>query len=228
MSSAESLSELVRRIIDSDPELRQCIERGVVNYSEVARRIKPAVEEVIGGQVSIDAVKTAVMRYARRLRGKSEQRSRLVKVLAESSLELRTDVAVATLKLTALEKIANRVSSLLGSARLLLLLQSLTTVTVIASSDAMRDILSQIPRSDVLDYQESQTAIIIVSPREVITTPGFIAYVAELLASNGINISQIESVYTDTVIVLSRQDALKAFTLLDQAIRMARRMLHEA
>ena len=219
---AEAIAELVRRVIDADPELRRCLERGVANYSEVARRVKAAVEEALGRSVSLEAVKAAVTRYARRLRSGGEGLGgSLLDVLGRSSLELMTDVFVATVRLEALRRLADAFPSLAGRARPLLLLQATRTVTVVAGSEVVEEV-KRIAGGDLVEIQEGQSVIVVVSPREVVSTPGFIAHIASLLASNGINISQIESVYTDTVIVLDRRDALRAFELLDQAIRMAR------
>ncbi len=224
---SESLANLVRRLIDADPDLRRCLELGIVNYSEVARRLKKAVEEVLEREVSVEAVKAAVVRYARRLReegGGSEVKG-LLKVLAASSLELRTDIVVATVRLTALPRLAAQVGEAMNSSRLLLLLQATNTVTVIGDREAVEKVIGVLEEDEVIEVQEGQAVIVVRSPREVVDTPGFMAYVTGLLASNGINISQVESVYTDTVIVLEHRDALRAFTLLDQAIRMARTMV---
>ncbi len=222
-----SLADVVRSIVDADPELRACLARGVVNYSELARRIKPLVEEAAGGPASFEAVKTALIRYARKLRESGPPPAgRLLEILARSSLELRTNIVVATVRLQALPKLVSQLPKLMGRTRLLLLLQAMNTVTVIVGEEAFSEIERLLGPDDVVEVQRGQTVIIVVSPPEVVRTPGFMAYITGILASNGINISQVESVYTDTVLVLSHKDALKAFTLLEQAVRTARRLLN--
>ena len=72
-----------------------------------------------------------------------------------------------------------------------------------------------------------QAVLVIVSPKDVVEVPGFIAHVTGILASNGINISQIESVYTDTILVMKLDDALKAFQLLREAIEVAKKSIEE-
>jgi hypothetical protein len=55
--------------------------------------------------------------------------------------------------------------------------------------------------------------------------PGVIAYVASVLSQHGVNIVHIESCYTDTVIVVSKEDLERAFTLIVRHIEGAREML---
>jgi aspartokinase len=57
-------------------------------------------------------------------------------------------------------------------------------------------------------------ALILISPPRVETTPGFVAFVSQLLASRNINIVEFISCSTNTVIVLDSKDALEAFSLL--------------
>jgi hypothetical protein len=224
--SERSLAEIVRSIVDSDPELRACLARGVVNYSELARKLKPLVEEASGLPASVEAVKTALIRYARKLReaGTTPGR-RLLEILARSSLELRTNIVVATVRLHALPKLAPEVVKLMGRARLLLILQGINTVTLIVSGEEFSEVERLLEADDIVDIQRNQTVIVVVSPPEVVRTPGFMAYVTGILAANGINISQVESVYTDTILVLSHRDAMKAFTLLEQAVKTARKLV---
>jgi hypothetical protein len=46
------------------------------------------------------------------------------------------------------------------------------------------------------------------------TTPGFVAFVTQLLASRNLNIVEFISCSTNTIIILSPKDALSAFSLL--------------
>jgi hypothetical protein len=226
--SVESVAGLVRAAVDADPCLRECLARGLANYSEVARRLKPVLEARLGSEVSLDAIKTALIRYARRLAEGGESgllQSKLLWLLASSSVELKSDVSVVVVKPAAYTRIAGRVAGLADGARLLLVLQSLAAVTLVADSEAYRQLEPLLEAGDVVEVWEGQAALIIVSPKDVVSVPGFIAYIAGLLASNNINIQQIESVYTDTITVLSPDDTVKAYQLITTAISLARQLL---
>jgi len=225
----QSLSGIVRRIVDADPCIRECLARGVVNYSELARRIKPLVEAESGRGASLEALKAALLRYSHRLKSGEQEtpQHRLLEVLARSALELRTGVVVATVRLHVLPKLAQVVAELIGKSRLLFLMQSITSVTVTVSSEYFDEIVRRLGEESFIEIYRDHAVLVIVSPREVIEVPGFIAHVTGILARNGINISQIESVHTDTILVMKLEDALKAFQLLREAIEVAKKTIEE-
>lgn len=228
--AAQSLSEVVRRLVDADPCVRECLARGIANYSELARRLKRLAEESAGRSASLEAVKAALLRYASRLRehGAGTPQRKLLEVLAGSALELRTGVTVATVKLQALPQLVRAAAELAGRTRLLFLMQSVSSATIIVSSEHFNHIERRVGRENFIEVYPDQTVLVIASPPSVVETRGFIAHVTGILARNGININQIESVYTDTILVLSVNDAIKAFQLLREAIETAKRSLEEA
>ena len=57
-------------------------------------------------------------------------------------------------------------------------------------------------------------ALILLSPERVEVTPGFVAFITQLLASRSINIVEFISCSTNTIIILDTPDALHAFSLL--------------
>jgi aspartokinase len=57
-------------------------------------------------------------------------------------------------------------------------------------------------------------ALVLLSPDRVETTPGFVAFITQLLGGHDINIIEFISCFTNTIIVLDSKDALKAFSLL--------------
>lgn len=225
MAGEPRLSEVVRRIVDTDPVLQECLARGVANYSETARRIKPMVDREVGYSASLEAIKTALIRYAHRLRerGSAAEASKPQLVLARSSLELRMGVTVLVARHGALRRLARLLPDVMGRARLLFVMQSVAGVVVIVSRE-YADAVTRELGDEVIESYPDRSVIVIASPRDVITTPGFLSYVTGLLSRNGINVEQIESVYTDTIIVVSPKDALRAFQLLTTAIEEAKAM----
>ncbi len=225
-----SLSRIVRRLVNADPCVRECLARGLVNYSELARRIAASITQQTGTPPNPDSIKVALIRYSKKLRREPEPvpQRKLLEILARSALELRTGISVATVRLTALPRLAEAAGEVIGRARLFFLLQSLTSVTVIASDELFDRIVERVGRENFIRVYRDQTVLIIVSPEDVVGTPGFIAYIANILAENGVNINQIESVYTDTLLVMDTAEALRAFQLLREALEVAKRGVAEA
>jgi aspartokinase len=66
----------------------------------------------------------------------------------------------------------------------------------------------------VIATHENASAIIIHSGEKLEALPGFVAFVASLLAEQNINIIEFVSCYTETLLIVSRSDALKSHELL--------------
>lgn len=66
----------------------------------------------------------------------------------------------------------------------------------------------------MLKVREDAAAIIIHSEERLEVLPGFVAFIASLLAEQNINIIEFVSCYTETLIVVSKSDSMKSYGLL--------------
>jgi len=220
-----SVSQAVAEVLMGDPVLRQCIARRVVNYRRLARVLQPAVSRVLGREVPVDTIKVALLRYSRTVGEEGGVRREVLEVLARSSVELRTDITIVIVRSAALSYLARLLPRLLSGARFVAIMQSALAATLVLDHATAEELLKEVGEGDIIEVQRGQAAIVIVSPREIMRVPGVIAYVASVLSQHGVNIVHIESCYTDTVIVVSKEDLERAFTLIVRHIEGAREML---
>ena len=206
------VSRIVEAIVRSDPCLQSMLEKGLLNLSKTAEWITNTLENS-HHYITPEAVKTALSRLKRRLTGENTGPVRAAELLTKSSLELRGDVAVITYPLTALKQLASIVSKLAGSSRILLLFQGVTTITLTIGEEHADQVLEEISVEPVYASRK-RSLLIIISPIEIINTKGFLSHITTILANTGINIEQAMSVHTDTVLVLSPEDAEKAYKTL--------------
>jgi len=103
--------------------------------------------------------------------------------------------------------------------------QGIRTLTIVADTDVVRQLASRFERESVEEVYLGQAAVVVESPKVIISTPGVIAYMTTILAFHGINITQVISTYTDTFFILSREKALEAYALLRRAVEEARARL---
>ena len=145
------------------------------------------------------------------LRGFDE---RLVELVwNSSSLELKSDLTVVSVGLDSYMDVLKLIAELRGRARFLSVVQSASAITVIIDREHTNQVLEALGQR-VLYHKAGVSAIIMVSPDEVIATPGFVAVITSLLSMNGVNILQLLSCHRDTIIILSEEDSRKAFQLL--------------
>jgi len=220
-----SISEVVRRVLNNHPSLLDCIKLGVVNYSSLARVIVDEVKELGNfNEVSVNAVKMGIVRFSESLKSKKLIEDTIKELISRSTVELQTDLKLITLRRETLITKLNELMHILMRARFFQLTQGTKTFTLVVSEDVCNDVLRLFDKDVIEDVINDQSAIILISPKEIISVPGVISYITSLLSWYGVNITQIISCYIDTILVLNRSDALKAYSLIEELILQLRRV----
>ncbi len=216
-----SVAEAVKKLIDAEPSLKECLEAGIINYTRMAKKLKPIIEKILEKEVSFEAIKASLIRYGRTT-NEPRWRPGILRILARSILEIRTGISAVTVRLHMMPRITSIVNNLLGHARFLAVIQGLNNVTLIVSDEHYGEILGKLGRENLVEEIRGESALVIISPKEIIRTPGFLAYVMDLLGRNGINVLQAVSYYTETMILVSSDDLMKAFKIISDAIELAK------
>jgi aspartokinase len=188
----KSVAQQVREAIRMRPSLLDSLKMGIVNYSALARMLQ---EEI--GDGSIEAVKAAVIRIAEDLSKEWKLQEEEVRgILKESKVRLQDKIAVliSPIKLD----IPYLVTAYLTDSY----------VYIVDQTGLSNDIPKQV------QIMNNLVALVLLSPDRVETTPGFVAFITQLLGGHDINIIEFISCFTNTIIVLDARDALKAFSLL--------------
>ena len=220
-----SVAEAVRIIVSSNLPLLECLRAGVVNYTWASEKIMSDVIKLTGKRkVSLDAIKAALIRYQQELEseGKAEL-ERVASIIARSTIELQNDISVITVRKFAIERHIDDIFSLASEARFFNLTQGRKSYTITISSEDTEKILSKIGEEELLELLNNQAAIVLISPQEITATPGVISFVSRTLFVRGINITQIISCYTDTIIVVRKHQAVDALKALEESINACRR-----
>ncbi|MCS7119943.1 MAG: hypothetical protein RMJ07_05410 [Nitrososphaerota archaeon] len=219
----DSLSKAVQTLIDNDSSIRDALERGYANYSAVARLLKPKIEEVLGRTVTISGLTTAVKRAKRY----GTPRADSLKIIAESTINLRTHVAKISLEKTRRNLEKARLLSADFPEAFFQVLEGATTLTLITDQKIFGKVCSTFPSEEILEKKEDLAAIILQSPKEIVNTPGCISIFYSLLSRWQINIEETISCYNETIIIIRMEDAPKSFSLMTELISNTGRMLKE-
>lgn len=222
-----SIAEAARLIVSGRPSIVDGLRLGVINFSALADMIKEQVMEMVGKEsVNVDSIKMALMRYAEELTSKKQLlEKQITEVAANSILELKNDVAVLTINQKGFIVRIDQIFKSINSFRFLQLTQGTDTFTVVTDLQSKEKIVEVVGEANVVLEIEDQSAIVIISPKQIIEVAGVIAYITDLLSTNGINITQIISCYTDTLLIVDRKDALRAYQILENKILSLRKIL---
>ena len=215
-----SISKTVQTLIDEDLSLQDALQRDYANYSAIARMLIPKIKETENEEINIESVITSVKRAKTNytiLQGK------ITKVVAESDLNIRTDMAKVSVDRTRknLEQIRKTLATFSGE--FLQVIEGNSVVTLISDLYSFNKISSIFDKTDVVDQKQNLATVIIRSPDEITSTPGCVQAFYNAVSRRHINIEETMSCYTETIIVLAMEDVSKAFAALTDLITEARR-----
>ncbi len=210
----QSITRSVKAIVDNDLAFQDALQRGYVNYSAMARMIKPSISAILGRDVSIDSIVTAL----KRIRSSYITPSKgISSIIAGSKVNVRTDVAKVSIIKTrsTIEKISIPLREYYDS--FISVSEGIKSVTMIFD-DIILEKMKTLFNEHILEYEDDLAAIIVESPEEIIKTPGCALVFYNQLARRRINIEDTISCYTDTIIVVKMDDVARAFNALTELI----------
>ncbi len=225
MVSRVSVSSAVRDEINFDLSIQDALARDYVNVSALARMLVPRIEQRVGSRVNKESVITAL----KRLRGIYSPASQEIRaVIAESIVNVRTHVSKISVEKT--KKTLQTVSSMLSSHQqdFIQVSESLSAITLIYDQRLHRKVKEELSNADILEEGEDYAAITVLSPIEIITTPGCIISFYSQLARRHVNVEDTVSCHTDTIIVVKMRDVGRAFDALTDLINEERKRLEES
>ncbi|TSC58813.1 MAG: hypothetical protein Greene041619_359 [Candidatus Peregrinibacteria bacterium Greene0416_19] len=209
-----TVARAVERALEDHPLSGQAMQAGIVNYSALARELKPVVESILLQPVSEGAVTIALKRQAVRLRKRPPPpllrhpvrnialRSGLTAFIYQNSPRLQ-DIHRRLIDATGHGDDAfihfaqgSRESSFLVSDNLLPVLRKLTT------------------REAQTACYPDLTAIGVRMPPEVMTLPGVFAPFVQALGWKEVSIYQIVSHFTEITFIVSDADADRALRVI--------------
>ncbi len=216
------MASIVRGLVFTKPFIRGCLAEGVVNYSALSRLLAEELR-ARGIHASLGAIKMALIRLREEVvESEKELRVKLKRVLGSTVLQLQSDLVVVTVrKHPVIAKLPAIVRSM-EMARFFQILQGVNTFTFIVSRENLEELLRNIGREDVVEILGDQAAVILVSPRDIVETPGVVALIASTLYENDVNITQIVSCYSDTIVLVNASKAWEAYRVLETLIKSMR------
>lgn len=169
--------------------------QGIVNHSALARLI----QKEIGGEKNLEAIKAAIMREKNRLiEGEDLRTEKVLQLLKRTKTTLRDKIAIVI-------------------SRLKLDIPYIVRASLSDSLVYMVDETKlRLEEARGIYIHRNLVALMLTSPKDVEDTPGFVAFIAQLLASRAINVKEFISCHTDTIIVLEPEDATQVLSILQQ------------
>ena len=219
-----SITDAVAEVLDDLHSIRPALRDGLVNFSALARHIKPLVRQRLGAEVvSDDAIIMAIRRYVVKSLAKDfsdktlEELSKCSLLLREQMVNLHF-VRSAKLYHKLLEFEAKKVDW--GKGEKMYIIQRTEEISVIASKKFTDELVRIADKKDILMLIENLTLLSITQDVEGIETPGLWCFFLDRLED--INIFGIFSTFSMLSILVREEDAAKAYERINRGLMQLR------
>ena len=210
-----TIGELVNQYLKNHPFIEQAIEDDLINYSSLARQIKPRIEKELMKRIEASAVGMALRRAAQHIKKRNKKypiirpeelivRSGIVEYTFEKSETISSAVALF-LQETAQEKIYFSVVT-----------EGVFEVAVIMSMQSEHIAKKIFRKEKITARQDKISAVTLRLPTQNVVVPGVYHRFLQKLAWENINIIDIVSTLTEFTILLSEKEVDRAFKLLKE------------
>lgn len=210
-----STSQALEEIIKQSPLLESALAEGIVNYSSLARILRPKIEKKLFKNVKEGAIVMALKRISVKFKKTLPQNGSLLSQLGD--ITIRSNLVEYTF-LNSLES-SIRQSKILQDAAgdkdvFITISHGVGQVTIIASAAIENEIIEVFKEEKLISTFKNLSSLTIKIPIEATKTPGGYYSILKYLAWEGINIIEVVSTFTELTIVLESKYIDKAFTIL--------------
>ena len=186
-----SVANYVRLYLKNKPYMLEALEKGIVNLSELSRQIGKETKIK-----NVGAIKAALRRFSENLQKEKKRcEERALRLLKKSKIKLLDKVTVVISESP-------------------LNIEKLAEVKLENAYVYIVESVENLPTNDTIDVHRDCGMVVVSSPPEIEKVPGVVAYLTSLLAWENINVIEFISCYTDTILIVEREDVLKTIEIL--------------
>ena len=207
-----SITKQTQKYIQEHPTVKDCLKRGLVNYSALAREI--AFELGLDTKKNFDALLISARRYQAKVKGEKSSQDRVLSILKQSRIEIKNRMVAFVLEKDSpnaiLIDVENQVKK---SGEIIHVIEGASAITLITVSEFSKQIQKSLKRH-IIRENPNLVEVVLKSPKEIETTTGIMGYLCSLLGENDVNIVETMSCWTDTIFVIHEKYLSKAMELL--------------
>lgn len=208
----KSTAELTNDYINEHPHVKNCLKKGLINYSALARHISR--ELGIKKKSSEAAILIASRRRREELKREFSREREVSKLLLNSEIEIKNRMAVFILsKSVRFESLEKMQVCIKKESGLFYVLEGSDNYTIITQARFIR-LIEKNAKNGVIKSSRNMVLINIKSPKEIEIIPGVLSYLTSLFAENGVNIHECLSCWTDTIFIIRSGDLNKSLKFL--------------
>ena len=205
-----TVPEATKKIVERSRYLSEAISKKIINYSSLARYIKPELEQMLLKKISNASIIMALTRLESDFQPKFRQNN-IFKAIPE--IIVHSNLFFATLPNNDIQGLSILIARDASSRSLFLKNQGIHETSFILSQDLFEKYRNTIEsKNHVLENNVSTISIYL--PAEALKTSGIYYFFLKSLAWEGMNILEIVSTLSELTIVVSDSDTERTFSII--------------
>ncbi len=214
----ESVSSMVKRLLNQKPFLLEAFERGILSYGSLALEFKPIIEQSLNKEVKESAIVMALRRYAEDVQRKapSIRENRL-----SCEIVMKTNICDFNMRKT--ENLLPRLKELYGMVNLgrgdfLNVTIGNDEISIAVSDKYEQEVREFLGDQENLDFRDGLVSLTLIFSGDFLHTPGVVFQALRKLAWENINVYEIISTMTELTVVIERNDSTRGYEALQEFI----------
>ncbi len=217
---AESVSSCVKRIVDKSPFIGEMLTLGILSFSNYAALISDEVERSMGKSAKSSAIVMALRRYGEDLR-----RTNSIRDTSNVDYQIVMKTNIFDINLVRRDSFIGKLGSLydqISTEKGDFLNITLGSHEIsLAVSEKYRPLITELTKDEeILNKEDDLVALSLVFTGDFLQTPGIVYEAVRHLAWQQINVIEIVSTMNELTFVISREDSMRAFDVLQSFLRV--------
>ena len=214
---AGNITEQVKFLINSNPTIQDAIALGIVNYSSLAKVLLPEVEKQIGDKVSEQAVVMAARRHSTKIESAGEKKKGI-------GYEIMMTTGIFDVNMIRRNSFVSRLFELyeivdLSKGEFLNITLGSHELSVLVSQKYRGKVLEIAKEEEIIRTWDDLVSISILFQGDFIDTPGLVYQATRCLYFDRINVIEVVSTYNVLTFVVTREESLKAYQVLESFMK---------
>lgn len=209
------VSDVIERIVRTTPFLEEGLQRGIINYTALARELRPEVRKILIKDVETAAIVMTLRRLEVTFQKKTGHATVVKNIITDMTVRSHL-VTYTYANSPTITDIYAKLHHLVSEGSFCNISQGVRESTVIISEDLGESIEKLMKNERKINTQKSACSISMRLTEEANNVSGTYAMILKLLAWEGITILEIVSTYQELTLVVGKKDIDKAFSILKE------------
>lgn len=220
-----TVSDAVKELVSEMHFLRFPLQEDLINYSALARFLKPMVESRVGEEVSLDAIVMALKKNSEILHSEPFH---VFETLVKTKFFLRTGISLLHFHRT--EELYQKLIEFQhhidwSSGEKMYLLQRSDELSVIALSKYESELLALSGKSNLIKKYSGMALVTLQFPEEYFDSSGILEYLSRQFSDLGVSITEIFTSHDKLSIVFEEDKASAVYEKLTNTVKTSREIL---